>query len=126
VKFILQPAAPMTSHDLEVLRILLNAESLEVVAADYQPRKGTPALRGQLGELFLPLDGLIDVAAEKTRIQKEIEKHDAEILKVEQKLANPSFTQKVPPAVLEDHHNRLVEWQAKRDHARAALAALEG
>ena len=87
---------------------------------------GTPALRGQIGELFMPLDGLIDVAAEKARIQKEIEKHDAEILKVEQKLANPNFTQKVPPAVLEDHRNRLIEWRAKRDHARAALAALEG
>jgi valyl-tRNA synthetase len=126
VKFQFKPAAQPTPHDLEVLKILLNAEALEIVAADYQPRKGTPALRGQLGELFLPLDGLIDVAAEKARIQKEIEKHDAEILKVGQKLANPNFTQKVPPAVLEDHRNRLIEWQAKRDHARAALAALEG
>jgi valyl-tRNA synthetase len=126
VKFLFQPAAPPTPHDLEVLKILLNAETLELAPADYQPRKGTPALRGQIGELFMPLDGLIDVAAEKARIQKEIEKHDAEILKVEQKLANPNFTQKVPPAVLEDHRNRLIEWRAKRDHARAALAALEG
>jgi len=71
------------------------------------------------------LEGLIDAAAEKTRLQKEIEKFDAEILKVEQKLANPNFTQKVPPAVQEDHRNRLIEWQAKRDHARAALKGLE-
>jgi valyl-tRNA synthetase len=126
VKFQIQPASPQSVHDLEVLKILLNAESLEVVAADYQPRKGTPTLRGQIGELFMPLEGLIDVEAEKVRLQKEIEKFDAEILKVEQKLANPNFTQKVPPAVLEDHRNRLIDWQAKRDHTRAALKVLEG
>jgi len=74
----------------------------------------------------MPLEGLIDVDAEKGRLQKEIEKFDIEIVKVEQKLANPNFTSKVPPAVLEEHRNRLIEWQAKRDHARAALTALEG
>jgi len=125
VKFQFKPATYQPPHDLEVFKILLNAESLEVITPDIQPRKGTPALRGQLGELFMPLDGLIDVAAEKVRIQKEIEKFDAEILKVEQKLANPNFTQKVPATVLEEHRNRLIEWQAKRDHARAALVALQ-
>jgi len=126
VKFQFQPAASPAPQDLEVLKILLNAESLEVVPADFQPRKGTPTLRGAIGELFMPLEGLIDVDAEKGRLQKEIEKFDIEIVKVEQKLANPNFTSKVPPAVLEEHRNRLIEWQAKRDHARAALTALEG
>jgi valyl-tRNA synthetase len=126
VKFQFKPANHQPAHDLEVLKILLNAETLEVITPDFQPRKGTPTLRGQLGELFLPLDGLIDVAAEQVRIQKEIEKIDGEILKVEAKLANPNFAQKVPPAVLEDHRNRLIEWHAKRDHARAALTALAG
>lgn len=121
VKFQFQPAAQPAPQDLEVLKILLNAESLEVVPADFQPRKGTPTLRGAIGELFMPLEGLIDVDAEKGRLQKEIEKFDVEIVKVEQKLANPNFTSKVPPAVLEEHRNRLIEWQAKRDHARAAL-----
>ena len=79
-----------------------------------------------MGELFLPLEGLIDVEAEKARLKKELEKIEAEIAKVEQKLANPNFTQKVPAHVLEEHQQRLAEWQAKRDHVKAALAALEG
>ena len=123
VKFILKPANYLPPHDIEVLKILLNAETLEV-APDYSPKKGTPTVRGQLGELFLPLEGLIDVEAEKVRIQKEIEKIAAEIAKVEAKLNNPGFVQKVPPPVLEEHQNRLIEWQAKRAHAQAALDAL--
>ena len=62
--------------------------------------------------------------AEKARLTKELEKIEAEIAKVEQKLANPNFTQKVPANVLEEHKQRLVEWQGKREHVKSALAAL--
>jgi valyl-tRNA synthetase len=125
VKYVFKPAQPLTPHDVEVIRLLLNAESLEV-NADFQPPKGTPAVKSELGELFLPLEGLIDVAAEKIRLTKEVEKIQSEIVKVEQKLANPNFTQKVPPAVLAEHEQRLLDWRAKLAHAQAALDALHG
>jgi valyl-tRNA synthetase len=81
-------------------------------------------VRAALGDLFLPLEGLIDKAAETARLKKELEKIEAEAAKVEQKLANPNFTQKVPPNVLAEHQKRLADWQAKRDHVKTALAAL--
>ena len=124
VKFVLQPKGEISEHDTAVLRILLNADPLEIQAA-YEPGKGTPVVHSELGNLYLPTEGLIDLEAEKARWQKEIEKHKAEIAKVEQKLANPAFTEKVPPAVLAEHQKRLVDWQAKLQHALAALRALE-
>jgi valyl-tRNA synthetase len=123
VKYVFKPAQPLSPHDAEVIKLLLNAESLEVTR-DYQAPKGTPTVASKLGELFLPLEGLIDVAAEKIRLTKEVEKIKAEIVKVEQKLANPNFTQKVPPAVLAEHEQRLKEWQAKLAHTQALLEAL--
>ena len=69
-------------------------------------------VHSELGDLFLPLEGLIDKAAETARLKKELEKIEAEIAKVEQKLANPNFTQKAPANVLEEHQQRLAEWQA--------------
>ncbi len=123
VKYVFKPAQHLTPHDAEVIKLLLNAEALEV-NADFQPPKGTPTVASPLGELFLPLEGLIDVAAEKIRLAKEVEKDQAEIAKVEAKLANPNFTMKVPPAVLAEHQQRLVEWQAKLAHDRAALEML--
>ncbi|HEY4415349.1 MAG TPA: valine--tRNA ligase, partial [Verrucomicrobiae bacterium] len=95
VKYVFKPASPLSPHDAEVIKLLLNAEALEV-DVHYAPPKGTPSVNLSLGELFLPLEGLIDVAAEKIRLTKEVEKDQAEIAKVEQKLANPNFTQKVP------------------------------
>ena len=78
-----------------------------------------------MGELFLPTEGLIDVEAEKARLKKELEKIESEISKVEQKLANPNFTQKVPANVLEEHKQRLADWQGKLAHVKSALAALQ-
>jgi valyl-tRNA synthetase len=124
VKYVFKPAQHLTPHDAEVIKLLLNAEALEV-NTDYLPPKGTPSVNTPLGELFLPLEGHIDRAAETARLTKEKEKIESEILKVEQKLANPSFTQKVPVAVLQEHQQRLVEWQNKLAHAKAALDALQ-
>lgn len=123
VKFILKPAGTMDALDAEVLKLLLNAEALSIEPGLNAP-KGTPAVHSSLGELFLPLEGLVDVEAEKARLKKELEKAEAEIAKVEQKLSNPQFVQKVPPAVLAEHQKRLAEWQAKRDHVKASLADL--
>jgi valyl-tRNA synthetase len=78
------------------------------------------------GKLFMPTEGLIDIEAEKARLKKELDKIESEISKVEQKLNNPAFTQKVPATVLEEHKKRLVEWQNKLAHTKAALDALKG
>jgi valyl-tRNA synthetase len=124
VKFILRPAGDLPAAEVSVLRILLNAESLDVVDAAWQPEKGTPVRANSLGELFLPLTGLIDFAAERVRLSKEVEKIAAEIEKVQAKLANPSFAQKVPAKVLEEHQLRLADWQTKEAQAKASLANL--
>ncbi len=125
VKYVFKPALPLDPHDQEVIRLLLNAESLEI-NPDYQPPRGTPSVNTALGELFLPLEGHIDRAAETVRLTAEKEKINAEILKVKQKLENPGFTQKVPSSVLQEHQQRLLDWQNKLAHAQAALEALNG
>ncbi len=125
VKYILQPAPdnPISLYDVAVLKLLLNAESLDLVA-EYQAPKGTPSVQSPLGELFLPLEGLVDMAAEKTRLTKEIEKIEAEITKAEQKLANPNFA-KAPAAVQEEQRARLVDWHTKRDRIKGLLGGLK-
>jgi valyl-tRNA synthetase len=123
VKFVLKPNRQMIPHDIEVIKILLNAEALEINES-YAAKKGTPTAHTPMGELFLPLEGLVDVEAEKIRLTKEKEKIEAEIVKVAQKLANPAFTSKAPPQVLQEHQQRLTDWQAKLEHVKTALEAL--
>jgi valyl-tRNA synthetase len=123
--FVLKPVNDLPPHDLAVIKILLNAEQFEMNAEYVAPKAALRAVTA-LGELFLPLEGLIDLGAERTRLEKERAKILAEIDTVQQKLANPNFTQKVPPKVLADHQQRLVDWQAKLTQVQTALDGLAG
>ncbi len=123
VRFVLQPNQELPAHEVEVLRLLLNAEPLEVDAA-FTPTKGTPSALTPLGTIFLPLDGLIDVEAERARVGKELAKAEAELEKVAAKLADTNFTSKVPQKVLDEHQQRKTDWQEKLAKLREMLAAL--
>jgi len=125
VPFVLKATQPVSQHDAKVLKLLLNAEPF-TNDPGYDPPKGTPVVHSEIGELYLPLDGVLDLESEKARLSKELAKAEAEIGKVEQKLNNPQFIQKVPPQVLAEHQNRLAEWQAKKEQILASLRALEG
>ena len=124
IRFIVRPAGSLSASDVEVLKLLLNAEALDVVDAAWTPERGTPVAANALGELFLPLAGLIDFAAERARLNKELERVRGEVTKVQEKLANPAFAAKVPAKVLEEHQARLQDWQAKEAQLAASLANL--
>jgi len=123
VKFVLRPAGTLPTAETEVLKLLLNAETL-ILDSIFVPSKGTPMAANGLGELFLPLEGLVDMAAERVRLSKELEKIRSELAKVEAKLGNPAFTEKVPAKVLDEHKQRLLDWQTKEKQMLAGLENL--
>ena len=125
VKFVLKPQTQIAQHDLNVLKVLLHAEPLEV-QGDYEPTKGTPSSRNSLGEIFLPIDELIDVEAEKAKLTKLLEKYKTEIERIEQRLNNTNFVAKAPAAVLAENRKRLQEYQTKLSQTQSALRALNG
>ena len=124
VKFVLKPAGIPVDADLaDRLALLAGAQSADVNAA-YEAPKGTPTALTPLGELFLPLEGLVDVEAERTRITKELEKMSKEIAKSMGKLSNASFVDRAPAAVVDQERARLAEWEARTAQLEAMLNAL--
>jgi len=123
VKFVLKPVGVVSPNDVKVLELLLNAEALEI-DPNYESKKGTPAVHSEMGELYLPLEGVIDTATEKARLTKELEKTLAEIAKVEQKLNNPGFMANARSEVLQDAQKRLAELHAKQAHWQRSLEGL--
>ena len=124
VPFVLQSHAPLSSHDAEVIRILLNAESLEAASEGWTPPKGTPSSLTPMGNLFLPLDGLVDVNAEKERLGKEITKIEQELAKVRAKLGSETFVSGAPANVVEEHRQRENDWKQKLTEIRRVVDAL--
>ncbi len=72
----------------------------------------------------LPLEGIIDLGAERQRLAKEIGKLGDEIGKLERKLGNPAFVEKAPPEVVEENQERLADAQALKDKLEGALKRL--
>ncbi len=95
------------------LRFLLKLESIASLAGE--PPAAAPAVVGEL-QLFVPLEGLVDLDAERARLDKEIAKVAGEKDKSEAKLAK--FGGNVPATVVEQERQRLADWTAK-------LAALQ-
>ena len=79
-------------------------------------------MRGTLAAL--PLEGIIDFAAEKTRLSKEIDKLKGEAKKIEAKLGNADFVARAPEEVVEENRERLAESEARREKLEAALEKL--
>ena len=122
VRFVMKNSREIMPHDASVLQGLLNAEPLDL-DPDYEAPQGTPSVHSELGDLYLPLEGLVDFEAEVERLTKEAEKIEKEIEKANAKLSNPNFAAKAPPAVVDEHRKRLAEWGDKLAHTQKSLEA---
>jgi len=72
----------------------------------------------------LPLEGIIDIAVERVRLDKEIGKLDGEIGGIDKKLGNEQFVAKAPEEVIEEQRQRREDAVARRDKIKQALARL--
>ena len=85
---------------------------------------GAPASVTALGTLYLDLASTVDVAAERTRISREIEALAKHTAATEARLANQVFVRKAPASVLEGARRQLAEQQAKRAELERLLKSL--
>jgi valyl-tRNA synthetase len=74
----------------------------------------------------LPLKGVIDIAAERARLTKEMQKADADIARVDAKLGNPNFMARAPEEVVEEEKEKREEALARKAKIAEALERLKG
>ncbi len=73
----------------------------------------------------MPLKGVIDIAAEKQRLEKDISKVEQDIAKINGKLGNENFVSRAPDEVVFQERSRLQEANEKRDMLTSAIKRLE-
>jgi valyl-tRNA synthetase len=95
----------------------------DISFADTVPSGSAQTVLGE-ATFALPLADVIDIAAERARLQKEIAKTEGEIKKLSGKLNNEGFLAKAPEAVVAENRARLSEEEARRDKLNSALARL--
>ncbi len=123
VRFIVKDAIRWSAEETAVLALLAGAAEIQSDPS-YDAPKGTPATLTPAGEVYLPMEGLIDVAAERIRLSKEIQRIEIEVKKCLGKLGNASFVERAPPEVVEQENGRLDDWRAKLAQLGEMLTAL--
>ena len=90
------------------------------------PPKGSVQLlvRGEVAAL--PLAGVVDLAAERARLEKEIAKCDTDIERVDKKLENKDFVARAPEEILELERERRREAEERKVKTLEALDRLKG
>jgi valyl-tRNA synthetase len=105
-----------------VIRQMLRVSRLEFTA---DPGPGTAPYIAEGVALAIPVAEFVDLAAERSRLDKELAASAAEIDRAERKLANPEFIAKAPVEVVEESQERLEEARSARTRLEAAKARLE-
>lgn len=118
-------AMAVLSRNEEYLKRFCGTSLLELDPALTAPAKAmTGVVTG--AELYLPLAGLIDIAQEIARLEKEVESLNGEVERVEKKLANEGFVAKAPARVIEEEKAKMADYSAKREVVLSRLQELKG
>ncbi|MCG8371239.1 MAG: class I tRNA ligase family protein, partial [Proteobacteria bacterium] len=99
-------------------------ESISVLGDGEQPPAAATALHGDM-RLLVPMEGLIDVDAERARLGKRLDRTRAELAKANGKLGNDNFVNNAPAAVVEQERQRVTGFEKTIAQLAEQLQKLE-
>jgi valyl-tRNA synthetase len=86
--------------------------------------KGAVTVAVEGAAFALPLEGVIDVAAEKARLAKSLERLERDLGGLRSRLSNPKFLDSAPAEIVEETREKLEQGEDEAGRLRAALARL--
>jgi valyl-tRNA synthetase len=87
---------------------------------------GAHAVLADGGELFVPLEGVIDLDRERERLRTEIERLTGQAAATGKKLENENFVSRAPAEVVGKEREKLAQFQEQSTKLQEKLDALEG
>jgi len=121
------PLVVVGASEVTRKRLSANSAAISVLGrvASIDIADAVPAASAQLvvGEATaaLPLAGIIDFAAERARLQKELARVKGEIARIDKKLANADFVARAPEEVVEAEREKREAYEADGERIATAL-----
>jgi len=110
---------------IQYFRSLVRVENLFCgVDVKKPPLSASAVISG--AELFLPLEGLIDIEVEKKRLQKELDNLKTQMVKVSKKLANPDFLANAPEDVIDREKLKKHDYEERIERINKNLEQILG
>jgi valyl-tRNA synthetase len=98
-----------------------------VVFIDSRPERkddNTMVIVLQESEIFIPMASMVDIAAERQRLEKEAASSEGEAIRLEARLADAAFLSKAPPQVVEKERRKLTDIKDRLARLKEQLSKL--
>ena len=112
----------LKSYD-RYLRKLARVTKLTVIGSATKPRISSSAVVDGI-EVFVPLEGLIDLNAERGRLEKEIQRVQQMLDAIEKKLGNSQFTERAPKEVVDKEREKQASFRSNLQKLKENLGQL--
>ena len=119
------PLAAALRVEERALRRMAKVNSLETGDGGAAGKSGAHAVLRSGGELFIPLEGLIDVERERERLGKELARLEGQLRGTEAKLGNEQFVGKAKPEVIQRERDKAVSLRQQYEQLAAKLKAFD-
>jgi valyl-tRNA synthetase len=117
-------AAPADEPLLQANRALIETLARARVTIDPRATRPRASALGVVGqsEIYVQLAGLVDLAAERQRLEKEIKRTSEAIAFTRGKLSRPDFTERAPAEIVDKEREKLAEQEALHAKLVASLS----
>jgi len=103
-------SSSVAKHQVDYIKKLARVEEVKVDANIEKPKASASSVLKQC-EIYIPLEGLIDLDVERKRLKKEISRLEGSLIGIEKKLANEKFINNAAPEVVERERNKKSDWE---------------
>jgi valyl-tRNA synthetase len=111
------------THQIDYIKKLANVDGASVGTDVGKPNTSASAIVKNV-EIYIPLEGLIDLDKERERLEKEIKRLEGSLIGIEKKLANEKFVNNAPNEVVEKEKAKQMDWTEKLNKLKIILSNL--
>jgi len=110
-------------HQIEYIKKLAKVNELKIDENLSKPKASASAVVKDT-EIFVPLEGLIDLDVERSRLQKEITRLEGSLIGINKKLSNEKFVNNAAPEVVEKERTKKKDWETNLNKLKEILSNL--
>jgi valyl-tRNA synthetase len=116
-------SSSVQDYQIDYIKKLAKVEKLNADANIQKPKASASAVLRDI-EIFIPLEGLIDLDVERQRIQKEIARLEGSLSGIDKKLSNEKFVANAAPEVVEKERTKQKDWIENLNKLKEILSNL--
>jgi valyl-tRNA synthetase len=111
-------------HQINYIKRLAKVDQIKIAYNLEKPKASVSAVIRDV-EIYIPLEGLIDLEAEKVKLQKEITRIEGSLVNINKKLSNEKFIANAAGDIIEKEKSKKKEWENNLKKLKENLAGLQ-